>query len=60
VLQSEKLISKVMRHEQALFAKRNNQRPAWQIMKWRPGFAAGSFAPAICPEAITFLLLKNF
>jgi hypothetical protein len=49
-----------MRHEQALFAKRNNQRPAWQIMKWRPGFAAGSFAPAICPEAITFLLLKNF
>jgi len=57
-MQSEKLMSKVMRYEQSLFAQAQQSVACKQIMKLSPGFAAGYFAPAICREAITFYLRR--
>ena len=59
-LQSERLISKVMRHEQTLFAQAQQSTACMANHEVDAGFAAGYCAPAICQEATSFLSRKNF
>jgi CRP-like cAMP-binding protein len=59
-MQSERLISLVMRHEQTLLRKRNNPPLAWQTTKSKRVFAAGCCGRAICSAAMIYLSPRNF
>ena len=59
-MQSERLISLVMRHEQTLFAQAPNRPPVWQITISKLGYPDGCCERGICQEVTICRLPKNF